>query len=75
MLKLKYFLVVTLYLQLLNVESLPLEPITVSVVGAVIGLVGTGAGVGNLYINIASSGCWPKNINENNVGEFDQKIK
>merc|ERR1712243_418529 len=67
MVKLKYFLIVTLYFQLFNVESAPLEPITVSVVGALIGLASTGAGVGNLYINLASSGCWPKTIGSQQV--------
>ena len=78
MVKLKYFLIVTLslYFQLFNVESAPLEPITVSVVSALIGLAGTGAGVGNLYVNLASSGCWPKTIGSQQVlGEFHQKMK
>ena len=76
MLKLKYFLIVTLYFQLCNVESAPLEPITVSVVSALIGLAGTGTGVANLYVNLASSGCWPKTIHSQQVlGEFHQKMK
>ena len=55
---------------------MPLEPITVSVVSALIGLAGTGAGVGNLYVNLASSGCWPKTIHSQQVlGEFHQKMK
>ena len=77
MVKLKYFLIVTLslYFQLFNVESAPLEPITVSVVSALIGLAGTGVGVRNLYVNLASSGCWPKTIHSQEVlGEFHQKI-
>ena len=74
MLKLQYFLVVTLYFHVYNVESAPLEPITVSVVGTLIGLAGTGAGVGNLYINLADSGCWPKTIHSQQVlGKFHQK--
>merc|ERR1712013_246911 len=69
MVKLKYFLIVTLslYFQLFNVESAPLEPITVSVVSALIGLAGTGVGVRNLYVNLASSGCWPKTIHSQQV--------
>ena len=76
MLKLKYFLLVTLYFQLFNVESAPapLEPI--SVISAIGGLIGAGAGAGNLYIKLASSGCWPKTINSQQVlGEFHQKMK
>ena len=76
MLKLKYFLIVTLYFQLFNVESAPLEPITVSVVSALIGLAGTGTGVANLYVNLASSGCWPKTIHSQQVlGKFHQKME
>ena len=74
MLKLKYFLLVTLYFQLFNVESAPLEPI--SVISTIGGLIGAGASAGNLYIKLASSGCWPKTINSQEVlGEFHQKMK
>ena len=56
-----------------NVESAPapLEPI--SVISTIGGLIGAGAGAGNLYIKLASSGCWPKTINSQEVlGEFHQ---
>ena len=75
MLKLKYFLLVTLYFQLFNVESAPLEPwLTIGPIVpplAIDDLIGAGAGVGSLKINQASSGCWPKTIHEQQVlGEF-----
>ena len=52
MLKLQYFLFVTLYFHVYNVESAPLEPITFSDISATVGLIGTRVGVGNLYINL-----------------------
>ena len=60
MLKLQYFLVVTLYFQLFNVECVPVD--TVGVVDALLGLAG--------------KGCWPRTINSQQVlGEFHQKMK
>merc|ERR1712013_510382 len=67
MLKLKYFLLVTLYFQLLNVESAPLGPIIGSAFPSSFLLADTGVGVGNLNVNLASSGCWPKTIHDQQV--------
>ena len=59
MLKLTYFLLVTLY----YVESLPVEPEWLRPLP-----------LEHKTVNVGFNSCWPKTINEQQVlGEFDQK--